>query len=161
MSVQSLRATLSSPTVDVISAATAARALFAGTDPARTRWLDLELGGYGALAQAPVLHDLLGVPADHPLAQVVAGYRSQVGRSWSRDARSDTVVHFFVEPLAQLVEARDRLGAAGATGLVELAFTAKGGAPAYPRADFPADVFERILLGVVAALWHELGVLAP
>ena len=143
---------------DLVAVATEARALFADVgDHVRTRWLDLELRGFGALTDAHPLHDVLGVAVGDELARNVAGYRTQVGRAWANATGRDQVAHFFVEPLAEIIAARDRLRAASVTGMVELSFGAHAGAPDYPAsADFPADVFERILLGFAVALREQL-----
>ena len=159
---RALRAALATPPVDLVTVATQARALFAPTDPLRARWMELELGGYRAIAQTPMLHDLLGVPLDHHLARTVADYRTQIGRIWTKDARRDTVFHFFVEPLAEIVAARDRVRAADVQGFVKLAFAIPASVPEYPRTlEFSADVFEVIVSGIKAALWHEIGDVAP
>jgi hypothetical protein len=62
------------------------------------------------------------------------------------------MVHFFVEPVRELMTAQSRVGALGQSAKsVRLEFS--DGSPA---AEFSPDVFERILLGLRATLHLEL-----
>jgi hypothetical protein len=158
-----LREALAGAGIDARAAARESRAIFvAANDLTRTRWIDLELTGYGARPERRPLHEILGLPAGAPLIAEVAAYRTQVGRRWTEPHGGSRVAHFFVEPLAELYAARDRVRIAKLTGRVELAFLAPGGAFDYPKlADFPTDIFEQIILGFVVALRRELGEIAP
>lgn len=155
---RSLQEKLCSPEFDVCDVAHKARSIFmTALDPVRTRWLDLELFGYAWVADARPLHEILGVPAGARLASDIAAYRAQVGRRWTTEESRDQLVHFFVEPLAKIVAARERVHAARVTGLIDLSFTDPPGADLYPSsATFPADIFDRILLGFSTVLHHEL-----
>lgn len=158
-----LHEALSTAAIDVVTAARASQAIFAEVgDLVRARWLDLELNGYGVLSSTRPLHEILGLPVEAPLTIEVATYRTQVGRRWGEPRGESKVAHFFVEPLAELIAARDHVRDASVTGLVELSFASHPSAPGYPKsADFPADVFDRILLGFASALGRELEDLAP
>jgi hypothetical protein len=135
-----------------------ARQIFTETGKDRNvRWLDCEVEGYGTVSDIRPLHDVLGVAVGDPLAAAVVAYRTQVGRRWTGPAGHDELVHFFVEPLAVLVAGRNRLRAARVGPFVELLFGAHPDALQYPTsAEFPADVFERILAGFVSTLRNEL-----
>ena len=153
-----LRTRLNGPGVDVVAAAEDARLIFAERgDLQRVLWLALEIGGYGALTDAVPLHLVLGIAEGDRLARQVAAYRTQVGFRWMTQPAS-RIAHFFVEPLAELRAAAERVTKAGAAESVELTFGPHAGRPDYPTsAEFSADVFQRILLGFTATLHLHLG----
>jgi hypothetical protein len=157
-----LREALERGAVDAVSAATEARAIFgdAGNE-IHARWLDHELAGYAALSDVHPLHEVLGLPSGDRLGAQIAAYRRQVGRRFAGAVGEDRFVHFFVEPLAALISARDEIHAIRTrNGLIELSFGPPT-APGYPQAaEFPADVFDRILRGFTALLQQELGELS-
>ena len=124
-------------------------------DGARAHWLRLELAGYGDAAVRP-LHEVLGVgPADRLVAHVAA-YRTQRGTVLAPNA-GGPFAHFFVEPLSELVAARDRMrNQPGAS--VALDFRPGDALASYPgRVEFPGDIFERITAGFLAALYLQIG----
>jgi hypothetical protein len=149
--------------IDLVVAATEARAIFAAAgDAVRNRWLDLEIGGYDAVTDVRPLHEVLGVPVGDRLAVQVASYRAQLGRRWSGPAGQTQFAHFFVEPLAELVAAQDRARDAPITNFLELSFAPPASAPEYPTSgDFPPDVFDRVLFGFRTTLELQLRELAP
>ncbi len=151
---------LNEPGVDPVAAAVDAKRIFEdASDATRTRWLTLELAGYAEHVPARPLHVVLDVPAGDRLAAHVAAYRSQRGTNVTPGQPPAEFRHFFVEPLAELVATRARV-AAGATGTsVVLDFGPEPGVPSYPRSgEFTRDVFDRVVLGFVAALHLQLGV---
>ena len=107
------------------------------------------------------MHEVLGLPSGDRLGAQIAAYRRQVGRRFAGAVGEDRFVHFFVEPLAALISARDEIHAIRTrNGLIELSFGPPT-APGYPQAaEFPADVFDRILRGFTALLQQELGELS-
>lgn len=120
-------------------------------NPVLGRWLDCEIAGYGVLADIQPLHVLLGADPDHVLVHRVAAYRTQLGTVFEPSgARS--VAHFFVEPIGELERFAGH--ARGTTGtLLTVDFGRHAAVASYPQsADFPADVFDRIVRGFLAAL---------
>jgi hypothetical protein len=151
--------------IDPVSFAEEARHLFQDAEnETLVRWLDLELRGYGGAADAEPLHTVLGVPAAERLVAHVTAYRMQsavellppTGRPFQ---------HFFVEPLPDLVRAREVIRARYHTGFpfqvgafIALDFRPRAGFADYPmRAEFRVDVLERVTGGFVAALYLQLG----
>jgi hypothetical protein len=155
---RSLQLRLNHGHVDPITAATEARRIFAeAADPVRTRWLNLELNGYGDLVDSTPLHVVLGVASSDRLAAHVAAYRTQRGLS----AGGGEFRHFFVESLADLVATNTRVAASSGSLSLELEFAASTAATTHPRSgSFRRDVFERVVGGFVAALHLQLGTLA-
>jgi len=151
-----IREALDVAAIDAATAARESRAIFARVgDRTCLRWLDLELRGYGGRSDMRPLHEILGLPVEAPLTAAVAAYRTQVGRRWEGSAGSK-VAHFFVESLDVLVAAQKRVHDAKATGLIALSFADPSGGVRPESADFPADVFDRILNGFIATLKREL-----
>jgi hypothetical protein len=147
--------------VDVVWAARAAHRIFEdAADETHVRWLNLELAGYG-LASVRPLHEALRVPLHDRLVAHVAAYRTQRGVELAPRPSRDVFAHFFVEGLADLVAARDHVRQ-GSGRAVELDFEPHPAAtPGYPtRAEFPPDVFERIVGGFLAVLFLHLGSVA-
>lgn len=127
----------------------------------RTRWLNLELHGYGEHVDVRPLHLVLGVPASDPLAAHVTAYRTQRGLTSGVHGTEEEFRHFFVESLAELVNARDAVHRSGGTSLLQLEFGSHPTAPLHPKSSsFGRDVFDRVLSGFVAALHLQLGALA-
>jgi type I restriction enzyme R subunit len=157
-----LREALVEVVIDAAKAARESREIFAASsDPTHVRWLDLELSGYGRDHDRRPLHEILGLPAGAPLIAEVIAYRTQIGQLWGDSDGGRRLAHFFVEPLAELITARDRVHNANVPGRVELSFAVSRVAPQYPKlADFPADVFDQVLAGFASALWQELEGLA-
>ena len=154
--VRSLRARLS-PRSDVVAAAEEARQLFFRRhDPQRTRWLELELGGYRNITAAN-LHEVFGPGTDARLLAHVTAYRVQ--RARTETAPITEFRHLFVEPLADLRLARDNVRKLEARGhILPLQFLLPVGTPTHPaNAVFSRDVFERVVGGFVAALHLQLG----
>ncbi|MFI5296753.1 MAG: hypothetical protein ACHREM_01535 [Polyangiales bacterium] len=154
MQARSLRARLT-PTADPIVVAQEARRIFTNAaDDVRTRWMNLELGGYSeARNEIGPLHQVLRVPVHDRLAVHVAAYRTQRGHRLGRQE----LVHFFVEPLSKLVDAREQL-VAEKKPTIEITFGKHPTSSEYPTtASFPRDVFERIIGGFIAALHLQLG----
>jgi hypothetical protein len=131
-------------------------------DEPRTRWLTLEITGYGELASAKPLHEVLRVPPGSRLPAHVSAYRTQQGwdASTSQVAPRRAFRHFFVESLGELTAARDKLDRSTGGGSVVLDFGPQLGDPTYPTTgEFGRDVFDRILMGFEAALHLQLGTL--
>ena len=152
-----LRARLNHANADPVAAAREAKRLFEDVvDEAHTRWMNLELNGYQDQVAVRPLHHVLRVPAGSRLAIHVAAYRTQRGFG-ARDM-APPFSHFFVEPIADLVATRDRVRQSGGTSTLELQFGPEMRVPAYPTsAEFPRNVFERIVGGFTAALYLQLG----
>lgn len=147
---------------DPLSAALDGQRLFeeAG-DATRARWLTLELQGYAEHVPARPLHIVLGVPSGDRLAAHVRAYRSQRGIDATPGQAPVEFRHFFVEPLAYLVESHSQVARSVKTATLLLEFGPEPGVPSYPRrVEFTHDVFDRIVLGFVAALHLQLGTLA-
>ena len=142
--------------VDAVAAAHDARTIFEDAgDTVRARWLALELDGYGA-SQARPVHEALGVSPNERLVAHVTGYRMQRGEELSPRPGSGRFAHFFVEGLPDLVVARDRTRRLSASRVeVQLRPEPPSGYPT--SAEFPRDVFERIVQGFLAALFLQLG----
>ena len=153
---RSLQLRLNHGRVDPITAATEAVRLFTDAqDAVRVGWLNLELNGYGDRVDSVPLHVVLGVVAGDRLAAHVAAYRTQRGRSHDGE-----FLHFFVEPLRELVGASARVATLGDASDLELDFAPSTRTPAHPKSGaFSRDVFERVLAGFVAALHLQLGTL--
>jgi hypothetical protein len=145
--------------IDPITAAGAASRIFADLgDVERTRWLELELNGYGSFVTASPLHTVLGVRENDRLAFHVAAYRTQTGLV---PEQSTSFRHFFIESLQQLMIARAEVARSHAGASVRLEFASDVRAPLHPTAGvFSADVFHRVVSGFVAALHLQLGVVA-
>jgi hypothetical protein len=155
---RALMASLRIDSTDVVHLTEEARSVFAEVgDAARVRWLDHEISGYGTVSSVRPLHEVLALPPGDPLMTSVMAYRTQVGRRWPGSGEHDELVHFFVEPLVDLVSGRERLHSASPSAFVGLSFDAHPDAPQYPAsAEFPADVFDRILAGFADTLQREL-----
>jgi hypothetical protein len=146
--------------IDPVGVADEARQLFEeAADGVRFRWLTLELSGYVDHVAARPLHDVLGVPSGDRLAAHVAAYRSQRGIIATPGRPGGEFRHFFVESLGDLIAARERVAGSSAETLL-LDFGPHPRVPAYPRsAEFSRDVFDRVVLGFLAALHLQLGTL--
>ena len=153
---QSLRRRLNDQAVDVERLARDALEAFESAGrPAHVRWLTLELQGYGVVAGRAPLDAILGVGEGDHLVVHVSAYRLHAGQIVEADALAErSFQHFFVESLAELSAAAQRVRSAGPAPL-RLDFGP--GIPNYPAMlAFPADVFDRILLGFRAVLHLEL-----
>ncbi len=125
--------------VDAVQVATEARRLFEdAADETRVRWLNLEIGGYGGLSDTRPLHDVLRVPPNDRLVAHVGAYRTQRGAEVSPNPGRRPFAHFFVEGLAELVTARDRVRGPG--GALELDFSPQGAFSGYPSGEEPSSV---------------------
>lgn len=119
--------------------------------PILRRWLDCELGGYGVLTDIQPLHVVLGAAPGHPVVHRVAAYRTQIGILFAPSAPR-SFAHFFVEPIGEIETLARAARGSGGT-LLTVDFGPHAAVNDYPRAaDFPADVFERIVRGFLAAL---------
>ena len=145
--------------IDAVAAAKEAKRIFEDAgDAARMRWLTLELAGSAEHVPARPLHVVLGVPAGDRLAAHVAAYRSQRGTNVTPGQQAAEFRHFFVEPLAELVATRARVATRATGTRVVLEFGPEQAVPSYPRSgEFTRDVFDRVVLGFVAALHLQLG----
>lgn len=143
--------------VHPVNAALEAKRVFEdAADAVRTRWLVLELGGYAEHVPARPLHAVLGVPSNDRLVAHVAAYRSQRGLDTTSGGHRE-FSHFFVEPLSDLVAARNSVAHSASETLL-LEFGRDSVTPGYPlEGEFTRDVFERVVLGFVAALHLQLG----
>ncbi len=156
---QQLRRRLNEHTLDIEPLAEEAAQLFAdaGRD-VHQHWLTLELQGYGSAIDRAPLHEVLRADqlGPHDGARLVAhvsAYRAQQGVTVEPVPRP--FHHFFVERVHDLSESTRRFRVAQARE-VRLDFAL--GATDYPAAGlFPADVFDRVLLGFRAALHLQLG----
>ena len=158
---RALRTRLNDPGADPVAAAREAKQLFEdAVDEAHTRWINLELVGFQDHVAIQPLHEVLRVPVGSRLAVHVAAYRTQRG-IYSSGVSPRPFLHFFVEPLADLVATRMRVLQSGGTSNLELRFGPQVGVPDYPTlAEFPRNVFERIVSGFTAALYLQLGDIA-
>jgi hypothetical protein len=121
------------------------------TSPLLRRWLDCELGGYGVLADIQPLHVRLGAPADDPVVRRVAAYRTQIGTIIA-PPRPQPIAHFFVEPIGELESLAQHARGADGT-LLTVDFGPHAAVASYPRsAEFPCEVFERIVQGFLSTL---------
>jgi hypothetical protein len=157
---QSLRRRINDHALDTELLAAEALALFeAAGSPIHKRWLWLELHGFGTAVDHAPLHDVLSVPAGDRLAVHVSAYRSQQGRILEPPPfTGHPFRHFFVESIHELSEAALRFRSTGAS---EVRLDFGPGIPDYPAAGtFPANVFDRILLGVRAVLHLQLASIA-
>ncbi len=151
----SLRHRLNAPEADLVALATEARAVFAAAGNAvHASWLDLELAGYRPAIEGRPVHEVLGVPAGDRLVAHVTSYRAQRGElTVPANGARPPFSHFFVESLADLVAAANRVKK-GAPVLLDFGPTVVvDGSPVA----FPPDVFDRLLLGFRAVLHLELG----
>jgi hypothetical protein len=160
---RSLRRRLNDHTVDLELLAQEAAVVFQNAGmAAHVRWLDFERQGYTWSAEARTLHEALGLLASDRLVVHIKAYRVQRAHvvDGNLAPRGSTIAHFFVEPIAEV--ARTRLGvrtlARGQT--VDLDFPPGRYRGATLRASFAADVFDRILLGLRAALHLQLATVA-
>jgi len=157
---QNLRRRLNDHTVDIELMAREALDVFAAAgSPARVRWLTLELDGYGTAVHRARLPEVLGVPDGDRLAVHVPAYRAQNGRIVEAgELTGRSFQHFFVESLHELSAAAQQVRQ-GASGELRLDFGPD--IPNHPATlVFPADTFDRIMLGFRAVLHLELGSLA-
>jgi len=157
---QSLRRRLNDQAVDVERLAREALEAFeSGGRAELVRWLTLELEGYGAVAGGAPLDAILGVKQGDRLVVHVSAYRLHAGQVVGPSALlGPSFQHFFVESLHDVAAASQRVRSASPAP-IRLDFGP--GIPNYPTAlAFPADVFDRILLGFRAVLHLELGNLA-
>ena len=157
---QTLRRRLNDQAVDVERLAREALEVFESAGRAElVRWLTLELQGYGVVAGGAPLDAILGVKEGDRLVVHVSAYRLHTGQIVEPSALAGpSFQHFFVESLRELAAAAPRVRNAG---IAPLRLDFGPGIPNYPTAlAFPADVFDRILLGFRAVLHLELGNLA-
>jgi hypothetical protein len=157
---QSLRRCMSDQAVDVERVAAETLGLFeAAGRAAHVRWLNLELQGYGGVVGQAPLEAILGVEEGHPLVVHVSAYRLHAGQVVEAGANTGrSFQHFFVESLRELLAAAQRVRTID-SGPLRLDFGP--GIPNHPATlAFPADVFDRVLLGFRAVLHLELGSLA-
>ncbi len=159
---RALQQRLSRLSVGAVEAATEAmRILGDAADDVRCRWLKLELSGYAEHVDARALHQVLGVPHDHQLAAQVAAYRTQRGIDVTPEHRPVEFRHFFVEPLSELEAAREKVAASTGASALLLDFGRHARDAHYPTAgEFTRDVFDRVVVGFIAALHLQLGTLA-
>lgn len=157
---QSLRRRLNDQAIDVEPLAAGTLDVFevAGR-AAHVRWLTLELQGYGAVGGRASLDTILGVGEGDQLVIHVSAFRLQAGQVVEPgELTGRSFQHFFVESLRELSAGAQRARNAG-PGPLRLDFGP--GIVNHPATlVFPADVFDRILLGFRAALHLELGSLA-
>jgi hypothetical protein len=148
--------------VDPLTAAHEARRLFAdAADALHTKWLDLEIAGYGEVVDVVPVHALLGVTENDRLAIHVIAYRTQRGKAIGPAGTAVEFRHFFVESLAEIVRARGDVAGSSGSGSIELGFSVDAVASTHPTSGlFGRDVFDRIVGGFVAALYLQLDVLA-
>jgi hypothetical protein len=157
---QSLRRRLNDQAVDVERLAREALGAFESAGRVEhVRWLTLELQGYGVVAGHAPLGAILGVGERDRLVVHISAYRLHAGQVVEGgELTGRSFQHFFVESLHDLTAAALRVRNAG-PALLRLDFGP--GIPNYPATlAFPADVFDRILLGFRAVLHLELGSLA-
>jgi type III restriction enzyme len=149
---QAVRRKLSGQTEDIEALAREALDVFLTANMrAHTRWLEFELRGYMQEREARPLYEVLGLSSEHRLVTQVTLYRAQRGVQWGGDDGMP-LVHFFVEPVHDIVDAQKRLRELQRGGkVVRLEFV-----DASTGGDFDAEVFDRILLGFRAALHLEL-----
>ena len=153
---QSLRRRLNEPAGQIELFAAEAAGVFNDAHlRSHVLWLGYELDGYG-FAGLRTLHEALGLPPEDRLVKHVSAYRSQRGQIVEGGQPTGRPFqHFFVEPLAEVVQAANRVQQ-GASSELRLDFG--GHVPNYPTAGlFPSDVFDRLLLGFRAALHLQLG----
>lgn len=158
---RALQDRLNQLSVGGVDAATEAMRIFEdAADVVRRRWLALELDGYTE-ADSRALHDVLGVPHGHQLAAHVAAYRTQRGVDATPGHHPVEFRHFFVEPLSTLEATRARVAASGGASAVVLDFGRHARDASYPTAgEFTRGVFDRVVVGFMAALHLQLGILA-
>ncbi|MCC6877379.1 MAG: hypothetical protein IT378_23945 [Sandaracinaceae bacterium] len=151
---RALQARLNNPAEDTATLAADARDLFVQIgNEAFVDWLNLELTGYGRRTEVRPLHEVLGVAHGDRLALQVAAYRTRVGHLFGSDGKDRPFPHFFVESLGDLARSAAWVRARQTTGFLELEFGPHAGRPDYPsRLEFPADVFDQVLLGFRATL---------
>jgi hypothetical protein len=107
--------------IDPVAAADGARRIFTdAADAVRTRWLNLELGGYRASTDVRPLHLVLQVAANDRLAVHVTAYRTQRGLTTGSSGAVVEFRHFFVEPLSDLLKAREVVQASGTSTHIDL-----------------------------------------
>lgn len=159
---QSLRQRLNDHTIDIELLAKEAYDIFdAARSPVHVRWLRLELQGYGAVDGSSPLHEVLGVHEGDRLAVHVLTYRAQEGQVIEGGQPTGRPLrHFFIEPLREISAASGRLQG-GSPGALQLDFDSPEGTGHQVIAEFPADVFDRVLLGFRAVLHLQLTSIAP
>lgn len=158
---RSLRRRINHGHVDPLTAAREARRLFAeAADVPHMKWLDLEIAGYGEVADVVPLHTILGVPENDRLAIHVIAYRTQRGTAVGPAGSALEFRHFFVESLADIVQARADVAGSSGSGSIELGFAMHAGSAHPTSGSFGRDVFDRIVAGFVAALYLQLDALA-
>lgn len=148
--------------LDAVLLAKEARRLFEdAADELRSRWLNLELGGYmehfDARPLSEVLHVLPGDPVGSRLMAHIAAYRTQRGYDVTPGHPRQEFRHFFVEPLPDLAATAEKLVKDLTSPVVVLRFAEVQQAR---LVEFSHDVFARILAGFGAALHLQLGALA-
>ena len=146
-----IRQRLNEGDADIEALARQALDVFASLNlPEQARWLGYELGGYTEGGDARPLHELLGLTPDHRLVTQAKSYRAHQGVRPDEPDRA-TIVHFFVEPVHDLVSAQRRVRAVQGRSAPLASTLSTHRRPG----EFAADVFDRILLGLRATLHLE------
>jgi hypothetical protein len=158
---RALQHQLNQPGVVASVAAAEAMHIFADVnDDVRCRWLTLELRGYDEHVDSRALHYVLGVPPDHRLVAHVTAYRTQRGVDATPGQPAVEFRHFFIEPLSALEAARAKVATAAGGSTLLLDFGRHPRDAHYPTAgEFTRGIFDRIVIGFVAALQLQLGAL--
>lgn len=148
--------------LDAVLLAKEARRLFEdAADELRSRWLNLELGGYVGHVDARPLSEVLrvlpGDPVGSRLMAHIAAYRTQRGHDVTPGHPREELRHFFVEPLVEVAASAEKLADASTVPVVVLRLMEARQARFVA---FDHDVFTRILAGFGAALHLQLGDLA-
>jgi hypothetical protein len=145
--------------LDAVLLAKEARRVFEdAADELRSRWLNLELGGYAGHVDARPLSEVLRVlptdPVGNRLVAHVAAYRTQRGYDVTPGQSHQEFRHFFVEPLPDLAATAENLAKTSTSPVVVLSLAERR----QPRlVEYGHDVFARILAGFGAALHLQLG----
>jgi type III restriction enzyme len=148
---QAVRRRLNERDADIVLLARQALEVFSAANlHVQARWLAYELGGYTEGGEGRALHELLGLAPEHRLVTQVKSYRAQEGVHIERGERAP-IVHFFVEPVRELVDVQSRVRELPSGGSLRLEFV-----DAPTAGEFGIDVFDRILLGLRATLHMEL-----
>ena len=158
---RTLRRRLNDHDVDLVVLVREASALFDAVQMRpQTRWLALEQDGYTSSTESRTVHESLGLKATDRLVVQVKTYRVQAGEL--AEGPQVKFHHFFVESIAELTAARERVRTTVAHGArIRLEFPTPPAHPYVPTAGtFRADVFDRILLGLRASLHLQLAPLA-